>query len=117
MNRQQAETIMQNWNENGVIPDDDEEAAVLAALADHAPVKTAEALTEASDTESIPVGMVEVSEAKFFAVMGPRDVHPRAKPDHSVWETPNRTVLGHSMPGYLAPTGKPKRFFLTASLA
>lgn len=73
--------------------------------------------TEAIDTDSVPAGMVEVSEAKFFAVMGPRDVHPRAKPDRSVWETPNRTVLGHSMPGYLAPTGKPKRFFLAASLA
>lgn len=64
-----------------------------------------------------PVGMVEVSEEEFFAVMGPRDVHPRATPDCSVWETPNRTVLGHSMPGYKAPTGKPKRFFLRAGLS
>lgn len=75
------------------------------------------ATTDAFDTDSIPAGMVEVSKEEFFAVMGPRDVHPRAKPDRSVWETPNRTVLGHSMPGYLAPTGKPKRFFLVQSLA
>ncbi|ALC60067.1 hypothetical protein AMS56_25180 [Burkholderia pseudomallei] len=75
------------------------------------------AATEALDTDSIPAGMVEVSEAKFFSVMGPRDVHPRPTPDRSVWETPNRTVLGHSLPGYKAPTGKPKRFFLTQSLA
>ncbi|HEF4749725.1 TPA: hypothetical protein SAO13_003730 [Burkholderia multivorans] len=75
------------------------------------------AATETLDTDSIPAGMVEVSEAKFFAVIGPHDVHPRPTPDRSVWETPNRTVLGHSMPGYLAPTGKPKRFFLVASLA
>lgn len=74
-------------------------------------------VTEAIDTDSIPSGMVEVSEAKFFAVIGPRDVHPSPTPDRSIWETPNRTVLGHSTPGYKAPTGKPKRFFLTASLA
>lgn len=37
MDRRQAEAIMQNWNEHGVIPDDDEESAVLAALAAAAP--------------------------------------------------------------------------------
>ncbi len=65
----------------------------------------------------VPLGMVEVGEEKFFAVIGPRDVHPRAEPDRSIWETPRRDVLGHSMPGYKASIGKPKRFFLTASLA
>lgn len=61
--------------------------------------------------------MVEVTEAKFFAVMGPRDVHPRPTEDCSIWETPNRTVLGRSEPGYKSPTGKPKRFFLASDLA
>lgn len=63
------------------------------------------------------VNEVEVNEAEFFAVMGPRDVHPRATQDCSVWETPNREVIGHSEPGYKAPTGKPKRFFVKSSLA
>jgi hypothetical protein len=61
--------------------------------------------------------MVEVDEVKFFAVMGPRDVHPRATPECSVWETPNRDVLGQSEPGYRSPYGTPKRFLLRSDLA
>ena len=32
MTREQAEAIMKNWDENGVIPDEDEEIEVLTAL-------------------------------------------------------------------------------------
>ncbi|MDN7537058.1 hypothetical protein [Burkholderia cenocepacia] len=64
-----------------------------------------------------PAGMVEVSQAEFFAVMGPRNVHPRATPDRSVWEMPDRSVLGHSMPGYLDSFGKPSRYFVVEHLA
>lgn len=61
--------------------------------------------------------MVEVNEKRFFAVMGTCDVHPRATPDCSIWETPSREILGRSEPGYKSPTGKTKRFFLRADLA
>lgn len=44
--------------------------------------------------------MTPVSKEEFFAFMGPRNVHPRAEPDQSVWETPSREVLGISRPGY-----------------
>ena len=41
-----------------------------------------------------------VSKEEFFAFMRQLNVNPRAEPDRSVWETPNRHVLGISKPGY-----------------
>ncbi|OJA66555.1 hypothetical protein BGV71_31730 [Burkholderia ubonensis] len=64
-----------------------------------------------------PAGMVEVSKEQFYDVMGPLDVHPRAEPDRSVWETPQRAVIGISMPGYLTDYGQPEQFFLMANFA
>ncbi|WP_261541718.1 hypothetical protein [Burkholderia multivorans] len=64
-----------------------------------------------------PAGMVEVSKEQFYDVMGPLDVHPRAEPDRSVWETPRRDVIGVSMPGYLTDYGQRERFFLMSNFA
>jgi len=47
-----------------------------------------------------PEGMVVVSKEEFYAFMGPQNVHPRAEPDCSMWETPSRQLLGISRPGY-----------------
>ena len=44
--------------------------------------------------------MRTVTKEEFYAYMNPRNVHPRAEPDRSVWETPSRQVLGISKPGY-----------------
>lgn len=44
--------------------------------------------------------MKTVSKEEFYAFMGQQNVHPRSEPDRSVWETPNRQVLGVSRPGY-----------------
>lgn len=45
--------------------------------------------------------MIEVTKEKFFAVVGPKDVHPRALPDSSSWETKHQEVIGRTTPGYL----------------
>ena len=49
---------------------------------------------------TIPTDMTEVTKEEFFAIMGPRDVHPRALPDCSEWETRERRIIGRSYPGY-----------------
>lgn len=45
--------------------------------------------------------MARVSKAEFFAAIGPMNVHPRAERMETIWETPQRTVIGRSTPGYL----------------
>jgi hypothetical protein len=42
-----------------------------------------------------------VSKDEFFSTIGKMNVHPRAERDCTYWETPNRVVLGRSIPGYL----------------
>ncbi|WP_186191018.1 hypothetical protein [Burkholderia gladioli] len=71
----------------------------------------------ATTNKNAPAGMVEVSKEQFYDLMGPRDVHPRAEPDKSVWETPRREVIGISTPGYLTDYGQPEKFFVRANLA
>lgn len=51
-----------------------------------------------------------VTKDKFFATVGPMNVHPRVERDACFWETPNRTLVGKTTPGYLG-TG-PKAYFL-----
>ncbi len=47
-------------------------------------------------------GLVAVDKPTFYALMGPRDVHPRSEPDRSVWvDQRTHVVLGVSTPGYL----------------
>ena len=45
--------------------------------------------------------MERVSRDRFFAVIGPMNVHPRTERMENIWETPNRVVVGRSTPGYL----------------
>ncbi len=42
-----------------------------------------------------------VTREEFFAYMGPRDVHPRAEPERSVWiDQRTHAILGQTTPGY-----------------
>lgn len=43
---------------------------------------------------------IRVTQEQFYSVMNPRDVHPRPKPDRTIWETPTHEILGVSTPGY-----------------
>lgn len=62
--------------------------------------------------------MIEVSKEQFFQAVGPRDVHPRSEPDCSVWEDQRtREVVGRTEPGWRAPTGKPKRYWISDKYA
>lgn len=45
--------------------------------------------------------MIEVTKEKFFAVIGPKDVHPHTHTDHSSWEALHREVIGRTTLGYL----------------
>lgn len=45
--------------------------------------------------------LIEVTKDQFFACIGSRNVHPREEPNVSIWETPQRQVLGRTTPGYL----------------
>ena len=56
-------------------------------------------------------GMREVTMDEFYATVGPMNVHPRVEPEYTIWETPNRTVVGRSLPGYRNP-GDPKLYFV-----
>lgn len=60
--------------------------------------------------------MVEVTADRFFEVVGPMDVHPNSLDFHTIWETPQREVVGRSLPGWKQP-GEPKVYFLTSSRA
>jgi hypothetical protein len=54
--------------------------------------------------------VIQVSKEKFFAVVGPLDIHPRPEREVVIWETPRREVVGRSTPGYLCRG--PKEYFL-----
>ncbi|RQZ76423.1 hypothetical protein DF052_00260 [Burkholderia glumae] len=73
--------------------------------------------TTNESSTSKPTGMVDVNKDQFFAIMGPLNVHPRAEPDRSIWETPQREMLGLSMPGYASCYGTPERYFVVDRLA
>lgn len=56
----------------------------------------------------------EVTRQEFFAYVGPRDVHPRPMPDHSLWlDQKTHGVVGKSTPGYRDNVGESPRYFLT----
>jgi hypothetical protein len=62
--------------------------------------------------------MREVIKEQFFDVIGPIDVHPNHQnPNHTVWEAPNRQVIGKTIPGwknyYVNGVETPKQYFLT----
>lgn len=46
------------------------------------------------------VDLIAVTKERFYAVVGPLNVHPHSERDHSRWELPNRTVIGMTTPGY-----------------
>lgn len=54
---------------------------------------------------------VSVTKDEFYAVMNPMNVHPRPERDASYWETPNRTLIGKSQPGYMC-VGAPAYFLV-----
>ena len=56
--------------------------------------------------------MREVSKDTFFATIAPMNVHPRSERMETIWETPQRAVVGRSTPGYLCE-GR-KAYFLPA---
>jgi hypothetical protein len=43
---------------------------------------------------------VKVSQKTFYATVGQMNVHPRAEPAASYWETPNRVLVGITTPGW-----------------
>lgn len=61
------------------------------------------------------MNFLKVSQEQFYAVIGPMDVHPRPERHVTYWETPNRTLVGRSTPGYLCVG--PKEYFLVEGLA
>lgn len=50
--------------------------------------------------------MRKVTKEIFFAAIGPLNVHPRPERDVVYWETPNRALIGKSIPGYMGGTSK-----------
>jgi len=49
--------------------------------------------------------LVPVTKDQFFAFVGPRNVHPRAEREHSIWIDLNtHAVIGVSTPGYANPS-------------
>lgn len=50
--------------------------------------------------------LVTVSQQQFFAYVGPRDIVLSTRPNETIWETRNRTMVGRSTPGYLGGTSK-----------
>ncbi len=56
----------------------------------------------------------KVTRDEFFAVIGPMNVHPNSARDVTMWETPARTVIGKSTPGYADP-GPHKEWFLAGA--
>jgi len=63
-------------------------------------------------TQIAGIEVREVTQAQFFAAVGPMNVHPRPEPDRSVWETPQRRVVGVTTPGYMCVGTK--AYFLAA---
>jgi hypothetical protein len=48
---------------------------------------------------------VPVTKEKFFAIIGPLNVHPRPEPYRSVWvHQETHAILGIATPGYLCRT-------------
>ena len=43
----------------------------------------------------------QTTKEQFFAIMGPRDVHPWPEPDKTLWRLRNLDVIGITTPGYL----------------
>lgn len=73
----------------------------------------------AADEYTLPSGMVEVSRERFFAYVGPRNVHPRPEREHSDWEVAGtREVVGRSLPGYMGWTPySDKRVYMLSARA
>lgn len=45
---------------------------------------------------------VQVTKARFFAVIGPRDVHPHPERNHCEWmHQSSRNMVGKTTPGYM----------------
>jgi hypothetical protein len=45
----------------------------------------------------------EVSRDEFYAFMGPKNVHPRPRPDFTEWVVQgSHDIIGRSYPGYLS---------------
>ena len=45
--------------------------------------------------------LIEVTYEEFFSTVGKMNVHPRAEPEASYWETPARVLMGKTTPGYM----------------
>lgn len=66
--------------------------------------------------------LTPVSEAQFYAAIGPRNIHPRAERERSVWvNLDTHAVVGLSTPGYAntwTPDGPtPKTYMLDTAIA
>lgn len=60
-------------------------------------------------------GFMEVTREEFFATVGRLNVHPHNNnPYYSDWETPSRTLLGRTYPGWKNP-GNEKRYLVRAT--
>lgn len=66
-------------------------------------------------------GFVVVDKAEFFATVGPMNVHPRPFRERTIWETPDRVVVGIETPGYLEgglpESLAPRTYAISAELA
>lgn len=65
---------------------------------------------------------LNVTEKEFFAAVGPRNVHPRAERERSVWiDQETHAVVGISTPGYAngwtAEGQAPRTYALAAKLS
>ena len=76
-----------------------------------------------ADSAEIPAGMVEVSREKFFAIVGPLNVHPGSDKSRTDWlDLSNRNNrIGWSSRGWLRPmpslNAQAQRYAVLASLA
>lgn len=63
--------------------------------------------------------MREVTKEEFHATVGQMNVHPRAEPEASYWETPSRVLMGKTTPGYRdgGTPNIPTRYFVTEKCA
>lgn len=63
--------------------------------------------------------MNKVSREEFLAYVGPRDVIPLPRADHTLWQTRDRQTVGRTTPGYAnhwGPNGPtPATYELTVS--
>jgi len=44
--------------------------------------------------------MRKVSREEFLAYVGPRDIIPVSRKDHTLWQTRSQRVVGRTTPGY-----------------